>query len=147
MDALTGTAQPYTQARTTPSLFDLTERLEHSLRSRHVGRAWLSEVEAKLHAYRACLQRHVIAAEGDRGWIAALRNDDPRMEPLARRARGDFARLDRQVLTAMATVRQPTRQAPDIRHDVRDLIELTRHHRARCARLVHEAFVLDLGVA
>lgn len=132
--------------RPSPSLFECNERLEQSLRSRHGGDTWFAEVEAKLHAYRACLHRHVMAAEGDQGWIADLREDEPRIEPLARRARADFTRLDALVLAVMATLRHPNRAARGVRHDLRQLVELTRRHRGRCARLVHEAFVIDLGV-
>ena len=134
------------RARVAPSLFECNDRLEQSLRSRHGGDTWLAEVEAKLHAYRACLHRHVVAAEGDHGWIADLRDDQPRIEPLARRARADFAQLDALVLAAIATLRHPSRAARRVRHDLRQLVELTRSHRGRCARLVHEALAVDLGV-
>ena len=138
--------RPPVASHATPSLFDCNERLAQALRSRHVGDHWIAEVEAKLHAYRACLQRHVLAADGERGWIAELRGDEPRIEPLARRARADFAQLDTQVAAAMASLRRPTSMPREVRHDLRQLVELTRRHRARCARLVHEAFVIDLGV-
>ena len=129
-----------------PSLFDYNERLAGSLHSNHADDVWRAEVEAKLHMYRACLLRHVRAADGERGWIADLRGDAPRVEPLARRARADFARLDAHVLSVMASLRHPARAMSDVRHDLRRLIELTRRHRGRCARLVHEAWGIDLGV-
>jgi hypothetical protein len=129
-----------------PSLFDLTERLETSLRSRHTGTTWLAEVEAKLHAYRACLHRHVLAAEGETGWLAELRDDAPRVDTLARRARRDFSGLDELAAAAMSAVRQGAEaNLRDVRHDLRRLVETTRHHRGRCAQLVHEALMVDIG--
>ena len=138
--------QPAGASQDAPSLFDLTERLERSLRSRHTGHTWFSEVEAKMHAYRACLQHHVVAADGEYGWISDLRDGSPRIEPLARRARDEFRRLDDAALGVMTSLRGPSRRARDVRHDLRQLIELTRRHRARCARLVHEALAVDIGV-
>ena len=129
-----------------PSLFDCNEHLDRSLRSRHLGDRWFAEVEAKLHAYRACLQRHVRAAEGERGWIASLRDAEPRVEPLARRARADFGTLDEQVLATMAALRTPWRDERDLRHRLRRLVDATRRHRSRCAQLVHEACSIDLGL-
>jgi hypothetical protein len=138
--------QPAEAAQDAPSLFDLTERLERSLRSRHTGHTWFAEVEAKMHAYRACLQHHIAAADGEFGWISDLRHDAPRIEPLARRARVDFARLDDMAMGVMASLQRTSRHGREVRHDLRQLIELTRRHRARCARLVHEALAVDIGV-
>ncbi len=138
--------RPAEASHDAPSLFDLTERLERSLRSRHTGQTWFSEVEAKMHAYRACLQHHVAAADGEFGWISDLRGDAPRIEPLARRARHEFRRLDDTALAVMASLRRPGRRSREVRHDLRQLIESTRRHRARCARLVHEALAVDIGV-
>jgi hypothetical protein len=137
--------QPAETSQDAPSLFDFTERLERSFRSRHSGHTWFAEVEAKMHAYRACLQHHVVAADGETGWISDLRDDSPRIEPLARRARGEFAQLDVRALAVMSTLRRPNRQMREVRHELRQLIELTRQHRARCARLVHEALAVDIG--
>lgn len=134
-------------ARPDPSLFDSGERLDRSLRSRHLGERWFAEVEAKLHAYRACLQRHVRAADGDAGWITGLAVDEPRVGPLARRARADFAALDEQVLAALAAVRVVWRDEREVRHRLRRLVDATRRHRSRCAQLVHEAMGVDLGLA
>jgi len=130
-----------------PSLFDCNEHLDRSLRSRHLGERWFAEVEAKLHAYRACMQRHVRAAEGDRGWIASLRDAEPRVEPLARRTRADFGALDEQVLATMAALRTPWRDERELRHRVRRLVDATRRHRSRCAQLVYETCHVDLGLA
>jgi hypothetical protein len=128
------------------SLFELNERLDRSLRSHHVDHNWYAEVLAKLHAYRACLQRHVHAADGERGWIADLREDSPRIEPLARRMRADFARLDDLVIAALTSVRAPQRSRGDVRHAIRSLVDTTRRHRSRCSSLMHEALAVDLGV-
>jgi hypothetical protein len=137
--------QPEATAHDAPSLFDLTERLERSLRSRHRGHTWSAEIEAKVHAYRACLQHHIAAADGEAGWISDLRDDAPRIEPLARRARIEFARLDEAAPAVLDTLRRADGHTRDVRHDLRQLIELTRRHRARCARLVHEALAVDIG--
>jgi hypothetical protein len=130
----------------TPSLFDCAERLDKALRSRRVGAPWLAEVEAKLHAYRACLRQHVIAADGERGWISELRHEAPRVESLARRTRADFAELQADVVRVIANLTMASPATRQVRHDIRRLVDETRRHRARCARLVHEALSVDLGV-
>jgi hypothetical protein len=129
-----------------PSLFELDEPLERSLRSRHRGDAWLGEVEAKLHAFRAGLHRHVVGAEGEHGWFTELRDGEPRVEPIVRRARADVAQLDHLVTTLLAGLRHPGRATREIRHDLLCLVRATRRHRVRCQRLVHEALTVDLGV-
>jgi hypothetical protein len=133
-------------ATTMPSLFDLDEPLERSLRSRHRGDAWLGEVEAKLHAYRAGLQRHVVVTEGEHGWFAELRDGEPRVEPIVRRAQAEVAQLDHLVITLLAGLRHPGRTTREIRHDLLRLVQATRRHRERCQRLVHEALIVELGV-
>lgn len=129
-----------------PSLFDSSEQLDRSLRSRHLGERWFAEVEAKLHAYRACLQRHVRAADGDHGWIGSLADEEPRVGPLARRARADFGALDEQLRWTLAAVRAPWRDERDVRHRLRRLVDATRRHRSRCSQLVYEATSVDLGL-
>lgn len=129
-----------------PSLFECNEQLDRSLWSRHLGERWFAEVESKLHAYRACLQRHVRAADGDRGWIGSLADEEPRVEPLARRARADFGTLDEQLRWTLAAVRAPWRDEREVRHRLRRLVEATRRHRTRCAQLVHETVSVDLGL-
>jgi hypothetical protein len=140
------TRRPRGATTTMPSLFDLTDPLEHSLRSRHRGEAWFGEVEAKLHSFRASLQRHLLAAGGEDGWVAELRADEPRLDLLARRVREEITLLDHLVTTTLASLRSPGRMARDVRQDLHRLVETTRRHRARCQRLVHEALVVDLGV-
>lgn len=136
-----------TTARPMPAtMFELTEPLEHSLRSSRRGEAWFGEVEATLHAFRAGLQRHLMAADGDTGWVAELRDGEPRLELLARRVRQDIELLDHLVTTTLASLRHPGRAAREVRRDLHRLVETTRRHRSRCQRLVHEALVVDLGV-